>query len=62
MDEKQLKMFEGNVNVLVNFPADLAEDLTDAAKELNWSRNKLIRFLCEHGLENLKSQIKLGGK
>lgn len=61
---KQLDIFENNKNVLVGMPVELIEQLDDAAKSLgkDWSRNKLIRFLCEHGLENLKIQIKFEGE
>lgn len=58
---KQLEAFETNKNILVGMPVSLIEELDEAAKVLgkDWSRNKLIRFLCEHGIENLKTQIKL---
>lgn len=60
MGEKQVKLFEENTNILVKFPVAQVEDLDIASKKLGWSRNKLIRFLCESGLENLKKHVQLG--
>jgi hypothetical protein len=60
MKEKQIKMFEGSTNILVQFPVSQVEDLDTAAERLNWSRNKLIRFCCEYALE--KTELKTEGE
>lgn len=60
MKDKQVKMFEGSTNILVQFPVTQVEDLDEAAEKLKWSRNKLIRFLCDSGLQVLKENVQLG--
>lgn len=59
MESKQLNVFEENANVLVNFKKETVDDLTEAAEKLGWSRNKLIRFLCEKGIEELRKSVKI---